>query len=68
MFINKASDNGNNICGTNIAAFRKELKISQRELADRLHLLGLAQLLLGLDDARAGTVPAHYRPGCRLLQ
>lgn len=41
MFINKASDNGNNICGTNIAAFRKELKISQRELADRLQLIGL---------------------------
>lgn len=41
MFINKASDNGNNICGANIAAFRKELKISQRELADRLQLIGL---------------------------
>ena len=41
MFINKASDNGNNLCGTNIAAFRKELKISQRELADRLQLIGL---------------------------
>lgn len=41
MFINKASDNGNNVCGQNIARFRKELKISQRELADRLQLIGL---------------------------
>lgn len=41
MFINKTSDNKNNICGTNIAKFRKELNISQRELADRLQLLGL---------------------------
>ncbi|MBQ7579762.1 MAG: helix-turn-helix transcriptional regulator [Clostridia bacterium] len=41
MFINKTSDNKNNICGKNIAKFRKELNISQRELADRLQLLGL---------------------------
>ena len=41
MFINKASDNGNNVCGPNIARVRKELKISQRELADRLQLIGL---------------------------
>ena len=41
MFINKAADNGNNVCGQNIARFRKELKISQRELADRLQLIGL---------------------------
>ena len=41
MFINKASDNKNNICGKNISVFRKELKISQRELADRLQLAGL---------------------------
>lgn len=41
MFINKTSDNGNNVCGQNIARFRKELKISQRELADRLQLIGL---------------------------
>ena len=41
MFINKASDNGNNVCGQNIARFRKELKISPRERADRLQLIGL---------------------------
>jgi len=41
MFINKTKDNKNNLCGKNIAKFRKELKISQRELADRLQLSGL---------------------------
>ena len=41
MFINKTIDNKNNICGKNVANFRKELKISQRELADRLQLVGL---------------------------
>lgn len=41
MFINKSKYGLNNICGTNISAFRKEMKISQRELADKLQLLGL---------------------------
>ena len=41
MFINKAQDGKNNICGRNIAMLRKELKISQRKLADRLQLIGL---------------------------
>lgn len=41
MFINKTFDKKNNICGRNIAVFRKDLKISQRELADRLQLVGL---------------------------
>ena len=41
MFINKAQDGSNNISGKNIAKYRKELGISQRELADRLQLLGL---------------------------
>lgn len=41
MFINKTSDNKNNVCGKNVAKFRKEIKISQRELADRLQLIGL---------------------------
>ena len=41
MFINKAADGRNNICGKSIAIFRKELWISQRELADRLQLSGL---------------------------
>lgn len=41
MFINKSSDGKNNICGPNIARFRMALRISQRELADRLQLIGL---------------------------
>ena len=41
MFINKAADGLNNICGSKIAIFRKELHKSQRELADALQLLGL---------------------------
>lgn len=41
MFINKSTDNKNNVCGKNIAIFRKEMKISQRELADRLQISGL---------------------------
>ena len=41
MFINKTKEGNNNVCGINIARLRKELKISQRELADRLQLVGL---------------------------
>ena len=41
MFINKTSDNRNNICGKNVAAFRKELHISQCELSDWLQFIGL---------------------------
>lgn len=41
MFTNKTSDGRNNICGVQIAKYRKELKKSQRELADALQLLGL---------------------------
>lgn len=41
MFINKTSDGLNNICGINIKNKRKELGISQRELADRLQIAGL---------------------------
>lgn len=41
MFINKTKSGANNICGKNIARFRKEWGISQRELADRLQLSGL---------------------------
>ena len=41
MFINKTADGRNNICGSNVAALRKRMKISQRELADRLQLIGL---------------------------
>ena len=41
MFINKNKDGLNNMCGRKIAELRKELKISQRILADRLQLSGL---------------------------
>ncbi len=41
MFINKSKDGLNNLCGKYISVLRKELKISQRELADKLQLSGL---------------------------
>ncbi len=41
MFINKSKDGLNNLCGKHISVLRKDLKISQRELADRLQLAGL---------------------------
>ncbi len=41
MFINKTTDGLNNICGKNIAKFRIALKISQRELADKMQLVGI---------------------------
>lgn len=41
MFTNKTSDGRNNICGIQIAHYRKLAKKSQRELADALQLAGL---------------------------
>ncbi len=41
MFINKTKDGRNSVCGRNIALYRKSLGISQRELADKLQLIGL---------------------------
>lgn len=41
MFINKAKDGANNVAGKNIARARTELHISQRELADRMQLVGI---------------------------
>lgn len=41
MFNNRTSDGRNNVCGTKVAKLRKNLKISQRELADRLQLIEL---------------------------
>lgn len=41
MFINKTAEGLNNICGKNISKFRGILKISQRELADRMQLTGI---------------------------
>ena len=41
MFINKTEAGLNNICGKNIAVFRKQLNISQRALADKMQLAGI---------------------------
>lgn len=41
MFRNKSRDGQNNICGTQVALYRKQMHKSQRELADALQLLGL---------------------------
>ena len=41
MFINKTKDGLNNLCGKNVVKFRKELKLSQRELAEKLQISGL---------------------------
>ena len=41
VFINKTAAGLNNLCGQNIARFRRELDISQRELADRMQLAGI---------------------------
>ena len=41
MFINKTEENLNNICGKKVAELRKEMKISQRALADKLQIIGL---------------------------
>lgn len=41
MFRNRTSDGRNNICGVKIAKLRKNLHISQRQLADNLQLINL---------------------------
>ena len=41
MFINKTADGVNNVSGKNISKFRMALKISQRELADKMQLFGI---------------------------
>ena len=41
MFINKTDEGKNNICGSNVAKYRTALGFSQRELADRMQLVGL---------------------------
>ena len=41
MFINKNVDGLNNVCGKKITILRKDMKISQRILADKLQLSGL---------------------------
>lgn len=41
MFKSKTPDGRNNLCGTQITKHRREMKKSQRELADLLQLSGL---------------------------
>ena len=41
MFINKTPEGRNNLCGKAVAKHRQQLKISQRELADRMQLIGI---------------------------
>lgn len=41
MFINKTAGGLNNLCGVKISKKRKEMGLSQRQLADKLQLLGL---------------------------
>ena len=41
MFINKTKDGLNNLCGKKISVLRTSYKLSQRELADMLQLVGL---------------------------
>ena len=56
MFINKAKNGSNNICGKNIALFRKEMKISQRELADKMQLADI-----GIDKNAVQRIEAGKR-------
>ncbi len=41
MFINKTNNGKNNICGENIAILRKQKKISQRILAEKMQVNGI---------------------------
>ncbi len=41
MFNNRTKGGRNNLCGIKVAKIRKSLKISQRELADRLQVIDL---------------------------
>ncbi len=41
MFINKAANGSNNLCGAQVARLRTAMGISQRQLADLLQLEGL---------------------------
>lgn len=41
MFINKTENGSNNLCGINVKRIRKGMHISQRQLADKLQIIGL---------------------------
>ena len=42
MFTNRCSDGRNNVCGRNVANMRKDMNLSQREIADKLQRMGYA--------------------------
>ncbi len=41
MFINKTVTGKNNLCGKNVSYFRKQMDLSQRQLAEKLQIIGL---------------------------
>ena len=41
MFINKSKDGLNNICGKNIMVLRKNLNLSQSQIAEKMQLIGI---------------------------
>lgn len=41
MFTNKSKDGTNNLCGQQVHRYRKSMKLSQRELAEKLQIAGL---------------------------
>ena len=41
MFINKAENGRNNLCGERIAEKRKEMGLSQRQLAEKMQISGI---------------------------
>ncbi len=41
MFINKARDGANNVCGKRIAMLRAKANLSQRAVADKMQLVGI---------------------------
>ena len=41
MFINKTQDGKNNVSGERVAYWRKQQRLSQKKLSDKLQLLGL---------------------------
>ena len=55
MFINRAPDGKNNICGANVARLRKSMGISQRELAQRLQIAGLDIEKNGIQRIESGS-------------
>ena len=54
MFINKTKDGLNNLCGKNIAKYRKSVKISQRQLAEQMQVFGLDLDKIAIQRIEAG--------------